>query len=675
METRSTALKEKTKSLLVNEMNDVAGAICEAVNLPEAMLLLDFEKTATANFPSISVLLAGLFSPFLLQISLVTHIVQLSVVLVPFAILCTWALIVDAHHPCEQAIPTIRPWLWTQCGLVYVLIIARSVMVARVRSGQLSLNEQSIKARTRLENSRLRGRTRSSSGTTDASSALSGIVDVRELFVSQLALQQQVLEIEDRERRSVWRHIVGWGTVAWLLLMIWVFALVLGYLWVPGNIVYTAGPSTWHHQVHGGRNGQNFCAAWATVMAARASCFVSVVFLIFNISTTFNWIRDWLVTSQWFRRFVERHAREFDESLLGVPVAQVIVESFVLRSPDDCKATQLGVAQHEGQMLSKDLEVAKKHLAVLENAVKVHDAKIAALQDLERPGDPQNRESKLSSALQLETWQRLGVDAISSARAKVATAEQTRTEMLDDLLKQFANKTEEVRDAGGVREMVASGVERLGEVAGDIGQIVDRSRVRTESLGRESLAEVFGGLSRVLSEPRSQDLQPDSSTAFLGSDAESGLSPSRRGVRSVTFMQGLFGDSSSHENEADARSSSERHTAPVFSGEDCCECGNTFLVDSEFCRKCGKQRPGVQYCTCGNRFMADSKFCRKCGLQREASPQGSPETNRRPEPVSLTGTVASSSTELLVDLPAASLAIGSETAPGGEQGRGGADPI
>eukprot|EP00927_Polykrikos_kofoidii_P007134 TRINITY_DN12901_c2_g1_i9.p1 TRINITY_DN12901_c2_g1~~TRINITY_DN12901_c2_g1_i9.p1 ORF type:complete len:655 (-),score=158.19 TRINITY_DN12901_c2_g1_i9:1429-3393(-) len=50
-----------------------------------------------------------------------------------------------------------------------------------------------------------------------------------------------------------------------------------------------------------------------------------------------------------------------------------------------------------------------------------------------------------------------------------------------------------------------------------------------------------------------------------------------------------------------------------------CSCGNVFMDDSVFCRKCGERRP--QVCTCGNVFASDSNFCRKCGASRPQESQ------------------------------------------------------
>lgn len=75
----------------------------------------------------------------------------------------------------------------------------------------------------------------------------------------------------------------------------------------------------------------------------------------------------------------------------------------------------------------------------------------------------------------------------------------------------------------------------------------------------------------------------------------------------------------------------------VHATNDQCVCGNHFLTDSLFCRKCGVPRPGMpaqeqpplkgssshEICGCGNQFRGDSKFCRKCGRARPKVPSTS----------------------------------------------------
>jgi len=51
----------------------------------------------------------------------------------------------------------------------------------------------------------------------------------------------------------------------------------------------------------------------------------------------------------------------------------------------------------------------------------------------------------------------------------------------------------------------------------------------------------------------------------------------------------------------------------------CSKCGNKFLPDAEFCRKCGELRPAWKQstCYCGNSFEQDEAYCRKCGADVE----------------------------------------------------------
>jgi hypothetical protein len=67
--------------------------------------------------------------------------------------------------------------------------------------------------------------------------------------------------------------------------------------------------------------------------------------------------------------------------------------------------------------------------------------------------------------------------------------------------------------------------------------------------------------------------------------------------------------------DAEIRESAHIDQAPQLMEK--CECGNVFMDDALFCRKCGSRRKDV--CSCGNVFMDDSLFCRKCGKQRKAS--------------------------------------------------------
>jgi len=61
-----------------------------------------------------------------------------------------------------------------------------------------------------------------------------------------------------------------------------------------------------------------------------------------------------------------------------------------------------------------------------------------------------------------------------------------------------------------------------------------------------------------------------------------------------------------------------------------CVCGNLFMPDALYCRKCGTKRPNTTVraepdsrptsCICGNVYMPDAVYCRKCGIKRPDEP-------------------------------------------------------
>lgn len=59
----------------------------------------------------------------------------------------------------------------------------------------------------------------------------------------------------------------------------------------------------------------------------------------------------------------------------------------------------------------------------------------------------------------------------------------------------------------------------------------------------------------------------------------------------------------------------------------CLHCGNVFLDDALFCRKCGTLRPGM--CECGNELALDAVFCRKCGKPTDKTKREKEEPVRR----------------------------------------------
>jgi len=62
----------------------------------------------------------------------------------------------------------------------------------------------------------------------------------------------------------------------------------------------------------------------------------------------------------------------------------------------------------------------------------------------------------------------------------------------------------------------------------------------------------------------------------------------------------------------------------------CPSCGNVYLDDATFCRKCGQPRPDPNCPYCGNLYADDAEFCRKCGKPRPGT-ANSPEVLAKQE--------------------------------------------
>eukprot|EP00929_Paragymnodinium_shiwhaense_P048218 TRINITY_DN24407_c0_g3_i1.p1 TRINITY_DN24407_c0_g3~~TRINITY_DN24407_c0_g3_i1.p1 ORF type:complete len:966 (+),score=224.46 TRINITY_DN24407_c0_g3_i1:288-2900(+) len=112
-----------------------------------------------------------------------------------------------------------------------------------------------------------------------------------------------------------------------------------------------------------------------------------------------------------------------------------------------------------------------------------------------------------------------------------------------------------------------------------------------------------------------------------------------------------------------ANAGNEETAAPGGQLASQCSCGNVFMSDSLFCRKCGKNRASDQagqdaaphdhqaaqkaedikavICQCGNIFMSDSIFCRKCGSRR---PERTKKV-KKTEPVAVSASTSAQQTE------------------------------
>lgn len=490
-ETRATNFVARAKTFLLNELNGAAGELCEALDAPEAMLLLDLDAATATHFPPLSLLLSGLLTPYVLEFMVIMHISQLLLVLVPYGIMATWALSIDWESKCV-AIPGIREWLYVQLGLIYLLTWARLIIVLQIREGQMRLALKSQRARD-AHHARREAHLESGSGT------VQGLMDLRELFVSQAALIQEVLLVEDRVRQGIARHIVGFFTLVWLGVTVWTLVIVLRYALVPGQVEFFSPRHV---------SPDHYCGMWATVLTARISCLVAALVFGTNLATVCHWLVDVVFSSKRFSAFVMNHAQEFDEGLLGLPVAQILAKAFILRDSSDLTFTRLAVALHERTNLTSELKDTETKLEYLRLRLEEKEAAVAKLKgEVETTRAASGAASGSSGSMDwgnwAEAWRQRGQEAIAAAQQQVTEVQSTGTADFDRAVQRVTEATEQLRQSSAVgaalQEADSMGRRIVDSVPEDRGrQHLERGREAIQSALERSGPTFHSVLSQVM---------------------------------------------------------------------------------------------------------------------------------------------------------------------------------
>mmetsp|Transcript_6719 Transcript_6719/g.11559 ORF Transcript_6719/g.11559 Transcript_6719/m.11559 type:complete len:820 (-) Transcript_6719:100-2559(-) len=427
VEKRAAALAKQAKFCFLNELNNAAGDFCEAVDAPEAMLLFDLEGAVESHFPSWSVLLAGLMAPLVLHLTLRGHILQICLMLLPIAIMCSASLFLDFHHSCS-VIPSLWAWLVVQTLLAFVLIVVRLMLSVETHRGQKLLGAR-IKAEQEKQDRLLQRK----QGTTG------GLKGLRELFVSKAGLLQHALVIEHDLRRSSLRHVVGSGTVLWLLVTVWGWVLIVGWTFMPGVVYFSRKPSPGH------------CSTLVTVFTLKASCAIMILGILSNIGTVLHWIADLLVEDERFSSFVMRYAADTDQIFLGLPITQILAKAFVLRGSADLTFSRLSIAVSEKARLAEELVLAKSHLEQVQQQLNMQQATVDELKGKTESSLVENpdlnirlaeMERSLNQSLDVENWRQKGEAAIQHARTGEQAFQQSSVADLDLMAKRLTHAVE-----------------------------------------------------------------------------------------------------------------------------------------------------------------------------------------------------------------------------------------
>jgi len=436
-------------SLRTNFVKDEAlstlGTVLREAGAEEFMLLLNPSASAAANLPPVSILLAGLLSPVVLTISLIIHLSQVFLVLIPTLALCIWAIYIDRNTLAGCAVPTIQVWVFAQAAIALILMVAHLMMTAAIQSSKSSIN-------TKVEGMKDRLREAVSDGELS-------IDEIRELLIIVSILLEHSLVEEDKLRRSVWRSVIGYGTMVWMATVLWTFVIVLGWTFVPGMVAF--------HAAAAGVAGDDFCGAWATVFTARLTCVLSLLFLLFNTLSVVQFISDRLVTSESYSAAVLSHARAFDQTMLGLPVVETFVKAFLLRGTGESFKAQIAVSRGQSQALEKQRDALSAKAEELSRRIKSYEEEAAALkkeaglkdEDAETQAQLQAYvDSEVARAKQIEKETKEEIDRLYEKM--VAAAANIRNQSLDAMTaaqKQAAEGLESAQQAAG--QAAASGAD------------------------------------------------------------------------------------------------------------------------------------------------------------------------------------------------------------------------
>lgn len=417
-------LKKKAATFVMDELYGTVASILRECEAEEMMLLFDPAAAAQSNMPPVSILIAGLMSPVVLTVSLVVHLSQIFLVLLPVMCMCFWAVYVDWNEIATCAVPTLWLWLYVQGGLSLLLFVGHLITTINIASGKSSIDKKKAGMEGRLRDALADGELT--------------ISEIRELFLVASILLEHSLVVEDGLRRSIWRSVIGYGTIAWMAMTVWTFVLVLGWTFLPGMVAFHPSAKT--------VAGDDFCGAWASVFSARLSCVLSLLFLMFNAISVGQFVSDKLVTSEGYSAALLAWSRDFDQSSGGFPVMQTLVKAFFLRGNGDSLRDQIAMAydtKHHLLSQEKDLQTRIK---VLNGRIQVHKAEAKELK--KQQGLPE--EDELAGTEKL-------VKEAAAAQAK-AMEEATKKE-LDALYQKFLEAAKSIKDSDAVKQAMAQAQE------------------------------------------------------------------------------------------------------------------------------------------------------------------------------------------------------------------------
>lgn len=446
-----SSLTTKAKALVMTELTDTVGSVAQSLQLEDAAL--------SANMPPISVLLAGLLVPVNLNFNIVCHLLQVVLVLIPVLCVAGYSEYADQDHPCAS-IPGLRLWARSVGVIAGLVALARLLQVAQCMYAKAEIRRKNDEMKVKLAEA-------------TAQPSNTGLEELKELFIFYASTLQHALACEARTRVNVFSHIVGFGTLLWVLTTFWNLWLYFGYLFVPGVVAF--------HPAAAGE--PSYCAAWVTACAAKVSILLALLFFFGNVMTVFCWISETSLSMDSIAEKIVAQAKAFDQMSMGLPVAQILVKAVLLRGSTDVLCSRLAAQMREKDGLSQEMSQTEKQLAALKAELEAKNAEVDAMKsEMVSQGGYCAAQAERIAAGNLEVAKAHGAEVIEEARRKAAMLEKQTGEEIEKMLAQIKVLMEQAAAAADMAKQQAQ--EALAQAAEGAPSMADAQKMASEAMAQ-----------------------------------------------------------------------------------------------------------------------------------------------------------------------------------------------
>lgn len=430
---------ERLKTLVMNELNSAASSVGKALEADDCAAILELDSNISANFPSLSVLLAGLLVPVNLSINYACHVSQVFLVLLPIGVVTALSEYADRDHSCTS-IPGLRLWARITACTVLLVMCCRLIMMKRITSAQRDLRAKSEAVRSKLAHLEKDPRDLS-------------FTDLRELFAAHASTLQQAVVCESHCTSPVMSHIIGLGTLIWLLSTFYNTYLYFAYMFVPGVVAFHPAAA----------EDPSYCAAWVTVCASKVALLVAVLFFFMNLVTVALWIFQSVLNSSAVSSKISMQARLLDSANFGIPAGQLLVKAFLFRAESDVLTAKFAVSMRESSELAQLYADTEARLNALKEKVNRKEGSVEKMQkeiDALGGGSLEASVQRMSEkGLDFDQLRGKGVAMVEAAHQQAAQMEVAATDEIEKLSERVQEIIKQVTESDSFKAAQAKALD------------------------------------------------------------------------------------------------------------------------------------------------------------------------------------------------------------------------